>query len=461
MVGRTFDVVDPATEDVIERVEDRSVADAMAALDRVEAAQRAWKVVPPRVKAEVLRSVFEAMLAKRTELADLIVAENGKSRGDALGEVAYAAEFFRWFSEEAVRIDGSIATSPSGDKRIIVLHQPAGIALLVTPWNFPIAMATRKIAPALAAGCGVVLKPAPETPLSAIAMARICVEAGVPEGLVEVVPTTEAAQVVGALLADDRVRVLSFTGSTEVGRILLRAAADRVVNTSMELGGNAPVIVCADASIEEAVEGALVAKMRNGGAACTAANRFYVHTSVAADFTDALVQRMQKLLVGPGTDPGNDVGPLVSAVERDKIVDLVAAAVGDGAVLATGGDERPERGYYVRPTVLTSVQPHASILGTEIFGPVAPIVTFDDEDEAVSLANAGPSGLIAYVFTRDLARGLKLSERLEAGMVGLNRGVVSDPAAPFGGWKQSGIGREGGHLGIHEFLETKYIAAHW
>jgi len=461
MVRRTFDVVNPATEHVIGSVEDHSVADAMAALARVEVAQRLWGAVPPRVKAEVLRSVFETMTTKRTELAELIVAENGKSHGDALAEVGYAAEFFRWFSEEAVRIEGSIATSPSGDKRIIVLQQPAGVALLVTPWNFPIAMAARKIAPALAAGCGVVLKPAPETPLSALAMGRICVEAGVPAGLVELVPTSEAAEVVGALLADDRVKVLSFTGSTEVGRVLLRAAASRVVNTSMELGGNAPVIVCADASIEDAVEGALVAKMRNGGAACTAANRFYVHTKVAKEFTDALVQRMQKLVVGPGTDPANDVGPLVSAAERDKVLDLVSAAIADGAVLASGGESRPERGFYVRPTVLSSVHPEASILQTEIFGPVAPIVTFDDEDEAVALANEGPAGLIAYVFTQDLARGLNISERLEAGMIGLNRGVVSDPAAPFGGWKQSGIGREGGHVGIHEFLETKYIAAHW
>lgn len=457
----TFAVVNPATEEVVDHVQDLGADDVVAVLDRIEVAQRAWSLTPPRVRAETLRGVFERMTARSDELAALIVAENGKSFGDASAEVRYAAEFFRWFSEEAVRIEGSITTSPSGDKRIIVLHQPAGVAALVTPWNFPIAMAARKIAPALAAGCGVVLKPAHETPLSAVATAELCRQAGVPDGLVEVMPTSDAAGVVKALLADDRVKVLSFTGSTEVGRILLRGAAERIVNTSMELGGNAPVIVCADASIDNAVEGSLAAKMRNGGAACTAANRFFVHESIAREFTEALAGRMRELRVGPGTEPSNDVGPLITASERDKVAELVREAVSAGARMVTGAEPWEGPGFYVRPTVLEGVRRDSSILDVEIFGPVAPIVTFRDEDDAVALANGTPHGLIAYLFTEDLAHGLRLAERLESGMVGLNKGVVSDPAAPFGGWKQSGIGREGGHVGIHEFLETKYIAADW
>ena len=461
MSSRTFAVVDPATEDVLEHVPDCSPSEAIAAVDRADEAQRAWAAIAPRERGELLRAVFEATLARRDELADLIVAENGKSRADASAEVAYGAEFFRWFSEEAVRIEGSICTAPNGDKRMLVLHQPAGVAALVTPWNFPIAMAARKIAPALAAGCAVVLKPAPETPLSALAVARICADAGVPDGLVEVVPTSDAESVVQALVGHARTRVLSFTGSTEVGRILLRAAAERVVNTSMELGANAPVIVCADASIDDAVEGAMIAKMRNGGTACTAANRFYVHEDIADRFTEAFATRMAALRTGPGTDPANDVGPLITAAERDKVNALVSSAVSSGARVAAGGEPCNGRGFFVRPTVLAEVPPDAPILSTEIFGPVAPIVTFCDEDDAVTMANAGPHGLIAYVFTEDLARGLAIAERLEAGMIGLNRGVVSDPAAPFGGWKQSGIGREGGHVGIHEFLESKYIATNW
>jgi succinate-semialdehyde dehydrogenase/glutarate-semialdehyde dehydrogenase len=461
MSAASFPVIDPATEETLDHVQDFSPDGATSAVDRAEAAQHSWRSVPPREKAELLRAVFEAMTAQRDPLAELIVAENGKSLADARSEVTYAAEFFRWFSEEAVRIEGSLVTAPSGDKRIIVIHQPAGVAALVTPWNFPTAMAARKIAPALAAGCGVVLKPAEETPLSALALGRICTEVGIPSGLVEVTPTTDAAGLVARLLDDDRIKVLSFTGSTEVGRQLLRAASVRIVNTSMELGGNAPVIVCADASVEEAVAGAMAAKMRNGGAACTAANRFYVHESVAGDFTDALAERMSSLRVGPGSDPTNDVGPLVSAKERDKVDELVTAAVADGARVVAARDERPDRGYFVQPTVLADVRPDAAILRREIFGPVAPIVTYNDDREAVALANEAPHGLVAYVFTRDLARGLNLAEQLEVGMVGLNRGTVSDPAAPFGGWKQSGIGREGGHIGIHEFLETKYIAANW
>jgi succinate-semialdehyde dehydrogenase/glutarate-semialdehyde dehydrogenase len=456
-----FDVRDPSNGAVIASVADGTVEDAIAAVDAAESAAAAWAATAPRQRAEVLRRAFELMTAQAEELARLITVENGKALADARGEVAYAAEFFRWYAEEAVRARGEVMTAPSGANRIIVLQQPVGIAVLVTPWNFPAAMATRKIGPALAAGCTVVLKPASDTPLTALAMARILEEAGVPPGVVNVLPARRSGAVVSAMLHDPRVRKLSFTGSTEVGRVLLKEAADQVVSSSMELGGNAPFLVFADADLDAAVSGAMVAKMRNGGEACTAANRFYVESAVAEEFGRRLAERMGALRLGPGLDESTEVGPLVNDDTAKKVDDLVRDAVQAGAEAVVGG-RRPEReGFYYEPTVLLHVSPESAILREEIFGPVAPIVTFDDEDEAVALANATEYGLVSYLYTGDLARGLRVSERLESGMVGLNRGLVSDPAAPFGGTKQSGIGREGGHDGMLDYMESKYIAVEW
>ena len=456
-----FDVFDPATGGVIASVADGSVGDAIAAVDAAAAAGPAWAATAPRARSEILRAAFELMTARSAELAKLISLENGKALMDAKGEVAYAAEFFRWYAEEAVRADGSVATAPSGANRILVLRQPVGVCVLVTPWNFPAAMATRKIGPALAAGCTVVLKPASDTPLTALAMAAILAEAGVPAGVVNVLPSRSSGKVVSAMLHDPRVRKVSFTGSTEVGRLLLAEAADNVVNTSMELGGNAPFVVFDDADLDAAIEGAMIAKMRNAGEACTAANRFYVHAAVAAAFGERLAQRMAALRMGPGTAEDTQVGPLVNEDTVGKVAGLVRDAVAGGAVVATGGTRPDGPGYYYPPTVLTGVDPSAAILREEIFGPVAPIVVFTEEREAVRLANDTQFGLVAYVYTRDLARGLRVSEALEAGMVGLNRGLVSDPAAPFGGVKQSGVGREGGHEGMLDYLESKYIAVSW
>jgi succinate-semialdehyde dehydrogenase/glutarate-semialdehyde dehydrogenase len=459
--GARFDVADPATGGTIASVADGGVADAIAAVDAAAAAAAAWAATAPRVRAEVLRTAFELMTAQAEDFARLISLENGKALGDARGEVAYAAEFFRWYSEEAVRAAGSVLTAPSGANRIVVVRQPVGIAVLVTPWNFPAAMATRKIGPALAAGCTVVLKPASDTPLTALAMARLLADAGVPDGVVNVLPSRSSGAVVSAMLHDPRVRKVSFTGSTEVGRLLLAEAADQVVNTSMELGGNAPFLVFADADLDAALDGAMVAKMRNAGEACTAANRFYVEAAVAEEFGRRLAQRMAGLVVGPGTSESTQVGPLVNEDTVAKVDQLVSAAVSDGARAVTGGARPDGPGYYYPPTVLTGVRPASAILREEIFGPVAPIVTFTDQAEAIRLANDTPFGLVAYVYTGDLARGLRVSEALEAGMVGLNRGLVSDPAAPFGGVKQSGIGREGGHEGMLDYLESKYIAVTW
>lgn len=459
--GRRFEVLNPATGATIATVSDASVQDAIAAIDAAEQAGTDWAATAPRQRAEILRRGFELMMAGAEDLAVLIALENGKALSDARGEVAYAAEFFRWYSEEAVRGAGWVMTAPSGANKILVLQQPVGICVLVTPWNFPAAMATRKIAPALAAGCTVVLKPASDTPLTALAMAAILAEAGVPPGVVNVLPSRHSGQVVSAMLHDERVRKLSFTGSTPVGRVLLAEAADRVVNTSMELGGNAPFIVFADADLDAAIEGAMVAKMRNAGEACTAANRFYVEASVAQEFGRRLAVRMSALVVGPGTQEGTEVGPLVNQDAVSKVDELVRAALIEGAQALVGG-HRPEReGFYYEPTVLVNVQPGAAILGEELFGPVAPIVTFTDEAQALVFANGTEHGLVGYVYTGDLARGLRVSEALEFGMVGLNRGLVSDPAAPFGGSKQSGIGREGGHDGMLDYLESKYIAVQW
>jgi succinate-semialdehyde dehydrogenase / glutarate-semialdehyde dehydrogenase len=459
--GRRFDVIDPATGAVLASVADASVDDAIGAVDAAAGAAAAWAATAPRQRAEILRRAFELMTQQADSLARLVSLENGKALRDARGEVSYAAEFFRWYSEEAVRAQGSVQTAPSGTNRILVIQQPVGICVLVTPWNFPAAMATRKIAPALAAGCTVVLKPASDTPLTALAMARILEEAGVPAGVVNVVPARRSGEVVSAMLHDARVRKLSFTGSTEVGRILLAEAADQVVNTSMELGGNAPFVVFADADLDAAIEGAMVAKMRNAGEACTAANRFYVERAVADEFSRRLAARMSGMRVGPGTDEATEVGPLVNEDTVSKVDALVRAAVADGAEAVAGGGRRDGAGFYYDPTVLVNVHPDAAILREEIFGPVAPIVVFDDEAQAIRLANDTEYGLVGYVYTSDLARGLRVSEALDSGMIGLNRGLVSDPAAPFGGTKQSGSGREGGHDGMLDYLESKYIAVQW
>jgi len=459
--GARFDVQDPSSGDVIASVASGTVDDALAAVTAAHDALPAWRDTAPRQRAEILRSAFEMMTARSTEIAELIVRENGKTLADARGETAYAAEFFRWYSEEAVRSLGTVSEAPAGDKKILVLHQPVGVAVLVTPWNFPAAMATRKIAPALAAGCTVILKPASETPLTALLIAQILEDAGVPPGVVNVLPTGSAGATVSAMLHDARVRKISFTGSTQVGRILLREAADNVVNTSMELGGNAPFIVFDDADLDAAIEGAMVAKMRNGGEACTAANRFYVQRGIAEAFTARLVERMNGLKVAGGLEPDADLGPLVSAQALTDVKGLVDDAIRAGATAVTGGAPLEGRGHFYPATVLSDVDPTSEILRQEIFGPVAPVVVFDDEDEAVRLANDTEYGLVAYLYTSDLAAGLRVTERLEAGMVGLNRGLVSDPAAPFGGVKQSGIGREGGHEGMLDYNEQKYVATNW
>ena len=453
--GGRFDVLDPATGAVLTSVANGTVEDALACVDAADAAAAGWAATAPRERSEVLRKAFELMRDRSEELAHLISLENGKALPDARGEVAYAAEFFRWYAEEAVRAAGSVMTAPSGANRIVVLQQPVGICVLVTPWNFPAAMATRKIGPALAAGCTVVLKPASDTPLTALLMAQILADAGVPDGVVNVLPARRSGAVVSAMLHDPRVRKLSFTGSTEVGRVLLREAADQVVNCSMELGGNAPFIVFDDADLDAAVDGAMIAKMRNAGEACTAANRFYVHADVAEEFSRRLAERMA------GTADDTEVGPLVNDESAAKVDELVRGAVVAGARLVVGGHRLEREGFYYEPTVLLDVPAGADILGEEIFGPVAPVVTFTDEDDAIRMANDSEYGLVCYVYTRDLARGMRVSERLDSGMVGLNRGLVSDPAAPFGGTKQSGVGREGGHEGMLDYLESKYVAVTW
>ena len=457
----TVPVINPATEEPVTEVADASPEDALDAVAAAAAALPGWAARPPRERAECLRRAYELMIARSEQLARLMVVENGKALRDARGEIAYAAEFFRWYAEEAVRIDGSLSVAPSGTNRIMVARQPVGVSYLITPWNFPAAMATRKIAPALAAGCTVLLKPAKETPLTALAVAELLAEAGVPEGVVNVLPTAKPGPMTEAVLADPRVRKLSFTGSTEVGRMLLRQAADYVTKCSMELGGNAPFLVFEDADIDAAVSGAVLAKMRNGGEACTAANRFYVHEKVAAEFSAKLAGKLGALTVGPGLDDGVDLGPLVNADTRDKVAGLVDSATNAGAAVLTGGQAPDRVGYYYEPTVLDNVPAGAGILAEEIFGPVAPIVRFTDEAEAIALANNTEYGLVSYVYSGDLRRALRIAESLEAGMVGINRGVVSDPAAPFGGVKQSGLGREGAHEGLLEFTETKYIAVDW
>ena len=459
--GGRFDVIDPATENKIASVASATVEDAKAALDAASAAFPGWAAKKPRERAEVLRKSFELIMRDAERLAKLITIENGKALADSRGEVAYAAEFFRWFAEEAVRNVGQNSVAPGSGARILVHHKPAGVAVLVTPWNFPAAMATRKIGPALAAGCAVVLKPASDTPLTMLALMPILEEAGVPAGVVNVVPSRSSGKVVSTMLHDPRVRVLSFTGSTEVGRKLLHEAADNVVRPAMELGGNAPFIVFEDADIDAAIEGAMIAKMRNMGEACTAANRFYVHEKVHDEFAKKLTAKMSGLKMGNGLDDGVSLGPLVNKDGLAKVVELVDDAVKKGAKILTGGKAPGGPGFFYPATVLANVSNDAKMLNEEIFGPVASIQTFKSEDEVVTRANDTEYGLVAYLYTKDVGRGMRVSEKLEFGMIGLNRGLVSDPAAPFGGMKQSGIGREGAHEGLMEFLETQYVSVNW
>jgi succinate-semialdehyde dehydrogenase/glutarate-semialdehyde dehydrogenase len=452
----TLPVTDPSTGNVIAEVQTAGDAQCDAAVTAAHNAFKTWSKTAPRVRSEILRKAFEIMIAEADHLAKIVSMENGKVLSDAKGEITYAAEFFRWFAEEAVRTPGDYRQAPSGDKRILVTHQPIGVSLLITPWNFPAAMATRKIGPALAAGCTVILKPASETPLTALAIVEILERAGVPKGVVNFILPSKTGPMISKILHDPRVRNLSFTGSTEVGRTLLKESADNVLRTSMELGGNAPFVVLDDANIDDAVAGAMIAKMRNGGAACTAANRFIVAKSVAEEFTTKFAKAMGALKLAPGLDDGAQLGASVSIKERNKIADLVSAAVKAGGKLILGGKTPEGVGAFYPATVVT-VDKTNPILNSEVFGPVAPIVTFDGDAEAIELANATEYGLISYVYSSDLKRAIRTAEAIESGMVAINRGVISDPAAPFGGVKQSGLGREGGFAGIYEFLETKYI----
>ena len=456
-----IEVLDPATGDGIADVAAGTAADALAACDAAEAAQRRWAATAPRVRSEILRACYLTMLEHSSEIADLITREHGKPQADAAGEVAYSAEFFRWNAEEAVRIHGSIGVAPAGDKRIITRHPPVGVVAMITPWNFPAAMITRKVAPALAAGNAVVIKPARDTPLTALRVAQLLEEAGVPPGVVNVVPTRSSGDWFEAVVDHRAVRMVSFTGSTEVGRMLLRRCADRVLKTGMELGGNAPFIVFADADMEAAVAGAMVAKMRHSAEACTAANRFFVESAAHDEFVERLSEAMGSMKVGNGFEPGVACGPMINAEAVESIEGLVQGALHNGARRVTGNGPMDGPGFFYEPTVLAGVDVSSPITSEEIFGPVAPVIPFDDTDAMIAAANDTEMGLIGYVYTEDLAKGLRVSERIEAGMIGLNRGAVSDPAAPFGGMKQSGLGREGASEGIYEFCETQYIAAGW
>lgn len=450
-------VLDPSDGSVITDLAISGEAECDAAIDAADGAQAEWAATAPRQRAEILRRSFELMIAEADYLAELTTRENGKVLADAKAEVTYAAEFFRWFSEEAVRTPGDYRRSPNGDKQIMVTHYPVGPSLLITPWNFPAAMATRKLGPALAAGCTTILKPATETALTALAIVDIMQRAGVPDGVVNIVLPKPVGPAIDRMLHDPRIRNLSFTGSTQVGSILLRQAADRVIRCSMELGGNAPFVVLADADVDAAVSGAMIAKMRNGGSACTAANRFFVAREVADEFTTKFAAAMGALRMGPGLAAESDLGALVSTYERDKVADLVTSAVGAGATAVVGGQTPDGPGAFYPATVLADVATDAEILQNEIFGPVAPVVIIDSDEQATKLANDTDFGLISYVYSGNLGRALKVANGIESGMVAINRGVISDPAAPFGGVKLSGLGREGGFDGIHEFLEKKYI----
>ncbi|MDT4935403.1 MAG: succinate-semialdehyde dehydrogenase / glutarate-semialdehyde dehydrogenase [Pseudonocardiales bacterium] len=459
--GGSFAVLNPSTGAAVCEVPRAGLDDLDRALAAAASAQPDWAATAPRERSEVLRKAFEAMISRREEIAYLMSLEMGKSLTDARGEVTYAAEFFRWFAEEAVRVGGELRMAPSGANRILTFRKPVGVALLLTPWNFPAAMATRKIGPALAAGCTVVLKPAEDTPLTALLLAQILTDAGAPAGTVNVLTTDRPGELVEAALADGRVRKLSFTGSTGVGRTLLKQAADRIVNTTLELGGNDPFLVLDDADLDAAVDGAMLAKMRNGGQACTAANRFLVQESVAEEFAARLARRMGQLRMGAGTEERTELGPMVNARAVEGIADKVERTVAAGARAVLGGRRTDGAGFFYPATVLTDVPRDSAVATEEVFGPVAPIITVRDDDDALAIVNAGEMGLTGYVYTGDLGRGLRICERLEVGMVGLNRGLVSDPAAPFGGVKQSGLGREGGHEGIDAYLETTYVATNW
>ncbi|HET6285563.1 MAG TPA: NAD-dependent succinate-semialdehyde dehydrogenase [Amycolatopsis sp.] len=456
--GKTFPVLDPSTGEALCEVADASPADGVRALDAAVAAQADWANVAPRERGEILRRAYELLIKRADELALLMTLEMGKPLAESKGEITYAAEFFRWFAEEAVRIGGGYAVAPNGSGRFLVTKQPVGPCLLITPWNFPMAMGTRKIGPAVAAGCTMIIKPAAQAPLSMLALAAILAEAGLPEGVLNVLTTSDSGGVMEPLIRDGRARKLSFTGSTGVGRKLLEQCADKVLRTSMELGGNAPFLVFEDADLDAAIEGAMTAKMRNIGEACTAANRFYVQRGIVGEFSRRLTERMEALPMGRGTEEGVVVGPLIDEAAVEKVRSLVSDAIERGARVLTGGSTVDGPGNFYQATVLTDVPKDARLASEEIFGPVAPITPFDSEDEAIAVANDTEFGLVSYVYTSDLKRALRVSERLEAGMIGLNQGLVSNPAAPFGGIKQSGLGREGGTVGIEEFLETKYIA---
>lgn len=456
--GGTFPVHDPATGEVLVEVADATAADGQRALAAATAAQASWAATPARERAEILRRAWESVMARRDDFALLMTLEMGKPLAEAQGEVAYGGEFLRWFSEEAVRVNGRYTQSPSGSGRILVTKQPVGPTLAITPWNFPLAMGTRKIAPAFAAGCTMVVKPAAETPLTMLLLGQVFAEAGLPNGVLSILPTAQAARLTDPMFEDDRLRKVTFTGSTGVGKLLVAQSASRVLRTSMELGGNAPFVVFDDADLEAAVEGAMAAKMRNIGEACTAANRFHVDNAVREEFTARLTERMQALKIGPGTLDGIQVGPLITEKQRNSVAALVEDAVLKGARIATGGAKVPGAGWFYEPTVLTDVTADARILREEVFGPVAAITGFDGEDAGIAAANDTEFGLAAYIYTRSLDRALRVAEALESGMVGVNRGIISDVAAPFGGVKQSGLGREAGTEGIEEYLETKYIA---
>jgi succinate-semialdehyde dehydrogenase/glutarate-semialdehyde dehydrogenase len=455
--GRRLDVEDPSTGRTIADVANAGVADGKAALDAAVAAQPTWADTPPRDRGEILRRAFELITERADDLALLMTLEMGKPLIESRAEIAYGAEFFRWFSEEAVRVSGRYSVAPNGATRLLTMKQPVGPCLMITPWNFPLAMGTRKIGPAVAAGCTMVMKPAALTPLTMLALADLLTEAGLPPGVLNVVTTQSTGAVMEPLIRDPRLRKLTFTGSTPVGRKLVEQSAEGLLRVSMELGGNAPFLVFADADLDAAVDGAMLAKMRNIGEACTAANRFLVHESLVEEFAERMAQRMGELKVGRGTEDGVQVGPLVNADQRDKVDELVVDAVAQGGKVLTGGQRGDGPGYFYAPTVLADVPAQARVFDEEIFGPVAPITTFREDDEALRLANDTEYGLIAYAFTRDLARALRVSEALETGMVGINQGVVSNPAAPFGGVKASGYGREGGAEGIEEYLEVKYV----
>jgi succinate-semialdehyde dehydrogenase / glutarate-semialdehyde dehydrogenase len=456
--GGTLPVEDPSTAEALCKVADGTPEDAVSALDAASEAQAEWAKHPPRERAEILRRAFQKMVERTDELALLMTLEMGKTIGESKAEIAYAAEFFRWFSEEAVRIEGRYAVPPTGAGRMLTMKQPVGPCILITPWNFPMAMGTRKIGPAVAAGCTMVIKPAQQTPLSMLALAQILEESGLPDGVLNVVTSSSSGSVMAPLISDPRARKLSFTGSTEVGRKLIEQSAEQILRVSMELGGNAPFLVFEDADVDAAVEGALVAKMRNIGEACTAANRFHVSEPVAGEFAEKLASRMEAMKVGRGTEEGVEVGPLIDGTQREKVQGLVEDALGKGAKALVGAEKVHGPGYFYRPTVLDDVPRDATLLKEEIFGPVAPVASFGSEEDAVSAANDTEYGLVAYVYTNDLKRALRVCEGLQTGMVGLNQGMVSNASAPFGGIKHSGFGREGGIEGIEEYLDTKYVA---